>query len=87
MTFLDKEWDEKGILFYNQFGCVGFDLCYNSGLLSYSRNADKTVYKADFLTLEEVTDLMQKSLDTGVDYLYKACKDHPLPPFDPDVLY
>lgn len=94
MTFLDKEWDEKGDIFIKKYGIVAYDRCY--GGLSYSRNADKKVYamkysrpnssETCFLTLEEITELMNKTLETGVDHLYEVVKDHPVPPLPPGCL-
>ena len=73
--------------FREEFGWVGHDFCYDSGALSYSRLADNKTYSIFFLGETEIKRLILLSLDTGVDHLYEACKDHPLPPFDPDVLY
>ena len=78
---------EKYYRFRDEFGWVGHDFCYNSGALSYARLADGISYLVAFLSENEIKRLIILSLETGVDHLYEACKDHPLPPFDPDVLY
>lgn len=73
--------------FRDEFGWVGHDFCYDSVALSYARLADDTTYSVCFLTEAEIKRLILLSLETGKDHLYEACKDHPLPPFDPDALY
>ena len=73
--------------FIEEFGCVEHNFCYDSGALSYARLADDTTYLVAFLTEDEIKRLILLSLETGEDHLYKACKDHPLPPPRTDVYY
>ena len=73
--------------FRKEFGRVGRDFCYDSGALSYARLADDITYLVSFLGEDEIRRLILLSLETGVDHLYEACKDHPLPPPRSDVYY
>ena len=86
MGILGLSWEDHDA-FLNKFGCVGYNMCYAGGALSYARLADDITYSVSFLTEAEIKRLILLSLETGVDHLYEACKDHPLPPFDPNVLY
>lgn len=38
-------------------------------------------YDVSFLTLKKITELMDQTLETGIDHLYEAVKDYPVPPF------
>lgn len=86
MGILGLSWEDHDA-FLNKFGCVGYNMCYAGGALSYARLADDTTYLVSFLGEDEVKRLILLSLETGDDHLYEACKDHPLPPPRPDVLY
>ena len=83
MELFDKEWFELCDRFDEHFGCVAPDMLNCCGQLSYDCRATKKSYKLQILTLEEIINLMQKSLETGVDHLYEAVKDHPVPPLPP----
>lgn len=48
----------------------------DSGMLFYADADNATSYVVDFLTDDEVVELMEKSLKDGVNYLYEKVKDY-----------
>ena len=85
MTFLDKDYNEKCYRFFAEYGAVSYDMCYD-GQLTYSCKKKEKEYDVSFLTLEKITELMDKTLETGIDHLYEAVKDYPVI-IDPNLLY
>ena len=75
----------------NKFSTEFYGIAYrdvDSGMLVYIDADDATSYVVDFLTDNEVTKLMEKSLKDGVNYLYEKVKDHEyIPYYEPDCLY
>ena len=80
MTFLDKDYNEKCYRFFTKYGVVSNNMHY-SGKLTYSCEKKDSEYDVSFLTLEKITELMDQTLETGIDHLYEAVKDYPVPPF------
>ena len=80
MTFFDNDYTDKSDRFFDEYGIVGYWML-NGGRLTYSCKKTGIPYNANFLTLEKITELMDKTLETGVDHLYEAVKDYPVPPF------
>ena len=66
--------------------------CGRGGKRTYSPDAEiggriKT-FDASFLEEDEVTDLMQKSIKDGINYLFEKVKDHEYTiEYNPDWLY
>lgn len=63
----------------NKFSTEFYGIAYrdsDSGMLIYIDADDATTYMVDFLTDDEVTELMEKSLKDGVNYLYEKVKDY-----------
>ena len=63
----------------NKFSTEFYGIAYrdfDSGMLIYIDADDATTYMVDFLTDDEVTKLMEKSLKDGVNYLYEKVKDY-----------
>lgn len=63
----------------NKFSTEFYGIAYrdfDSDMLIYIDADDATTYMVDFLTDDEVTELMEKSLKDGVNYLYEKVKDY-----------
>ena len=63
----------------NKFSTEFYGIAYrdsDSDMLIYIDADDATTYMVDFLTDDEVTKLMEKSLKDGVNYLYEKVKDY-----------
>lgn len=75
----------------NKFSTEFYGIAYrdvDSGMLVYIDADDATSYVVDFLTDDEVTKLMEKSLKDGVNYLYEKVKDYEyFPYYEPNCLY
>ena len=75
----------------NKFSTEFYGIAYrdsDNGMLVYIDADDATSYVVDFLTDNEVTKLMEKSLKDGVNYLYEKVKDYEyIPYYEPDCLY
>ena len=78
--------------FSNMFnGGIWYD-CGRGGKLTYSpklkEGEREKTFDASFLEEDEVTDLMQKSIKDGINYLFEKVRDHEyIPYYDPDCLY
>ena len=72
--------------FSAKFGRVWYNMCNCCGELSYDCYATNQDYQLQCLTEAEIKRLILLSLETGVDHLYEACKDHPVPPLPPGCL-
>ena len=79
--------------FSNMFnGGIWYD-CGRGGKLTYSIKDKEDVTKerffdASFLEESEVTALMEKSVEDGVNYIFEKVRDHEyIPYYDPDCLY
>ena len=89
--------NEEEIELLHQFcdmfnGGIWYD-CGRGGELTYSIKDKEDVTKerffdASFLEEDEVTDLMQKSIKDGINYLFEKVKDHEYTiEYNPDWLY
>ena len=77
----DMKLEEKHSHFFNTFGrIIYYDMC-NGGFPTYERKGENKNYRLQSLTYEQIEDLIIKSEETEVDYLYQAVKEHYLPPF------
>ena len=60
----------------------------SSGIHEYVDADSGQVFNIDFLSDDDVTELMEKSLKDGVDYLFEKVKDYEyFPCSPPDCLY
>lgn len=73
-----KYTEEKELEIRNKFSTEFYGVAcrdIESGMLFYADADDATTYVVDFLTDDEVVELMEKSLKDGVNYLYEKVKD------------
>ena len=74
-----KYTEEKELEIRNRFSTEFYGVAcrdVDSDMLFYADADDGTVYIVDFLSDDEVTKLMEKSLKDGVNYLYEKVKDY-----------
>lgn len=77
---VDYLW-EKHPDFFLDFGRIMLDICTVDELFycvpSLAMKGETSDFEIDFLTQEEIDELMERSEKDGVDYLYERVKDRP----------
>lgn len=74
-----KYTEEKELEIRNKFSTEFYGVAcrdIDSGMLLYADADDGTVYIVDFLSDDEVVELMEKSLKDGLNHLYEKVKDY-----------